>query len=266
MKCRELRDLIPDYVAGQLSPEALERFEAHRVECDDCRAEVEEAESVWMSLGELPESDPGPGLRSRFYAMLEEEKRRAGKHWLERVDDWLQAWWPRRPAVQMAMVVAFLAVGLAAGSRIETGPRGDGEVAQLRDEVQQMHNMVSLSLLGQNSSSERLRGVNWSARVAEPSDILLSTLTNTLNSDTNENVRLAAVDALGLFRDEPGVVDALAHAISQEASPTVQIALIDLLIEIQEKEALEALRNFVKMQNIIPPVKEHAQSRISDVM
>ena len=158
----------------------------------------------------------------------------------------------------------MLVVGVVAGTRLEPGNRGNGEVAHLRDEVEQMQQMVSLSLLNEESSSDRLRGVNWSTRIAEPSRELLTTLTRTLDSDPNVNVRLAAVDALSLFRDEPGVVDALTTALSQESSPSVQIALIDLMKAIQERKALDALRRFIEMQNIDPEVKEHAQKQISD--
>jgi anti-sigma factor RsiW len=268
MKCQGLRDSIPDYLAGELPRDALKEFEAHLMECDDCRAELTHAESTWVALGQLPDEEPSPEIRGRFYAMLEDEKRRLARaereSWLKRVEGWLNSWWPRRPAIQMAMVTVCMVVGLAAGGRLNTGAPDNGEFTQLRDEVQQMHQMVSLSLLGQDSSSDRLRGVNWSTRVAEPSDALLSSLRNTLGSDPNENVRLAAVDALALFRNEAGVVDALTQALTQETSPTVQVALIDLLIAIQEKKSLEALKNFIETKDAIPSVKEHAENRISD--
>lgn len=270
MNCQELRDLIPDYLSGQLVTEALRLFESHLMDCENCRSELEQMESAWVALGDIPDEEPGPELRGRFYAMLEGEKRRLARakrgSLLKRAEIWVDSWWPRRPAIQMAMLAVFLVVGLAIGTGLEPGRRGDGEVAQLRDEVEQMHQMVSMSLLGQESSSERLRGVNWSTKVSEPSEAFLESLTNTLQSDRSVNVRLAAVDALSLFRDEPGVVEALTSALSQETSPTVQIALIDLLTAVQERKALEALRDFVDTQNVIAPVKEHAERRISDFM
>jgi hypothetical protein len=268
MNCQELREMIADYLAGKLSPDDLRRFEAHRMECEKCRVELEESESAWTSLGQLPDEVPGPELRGRFYAMLESEKRRIARAerraWLKRLDSWLGSWWPRRPVVQMGMAAVLLVVGFAVGSGLEPAPEGDEEVAQLRTEVRQMQEMVSMSLLGQSSTSERLRGVNWSARVDNPSDALLTSLENTLESDPSVNVRLAAVDALGFFRNEPGVVEALTNALAHETSPTVQIALIDMLTVIQEKKALEALRRFVDSQRAIPSVKEHAEKRIGD--
>lgn len=269
MRCHELRDLVPDFLTGDISEDELGRFQAHLADCDGCRSELEQVQSLWRTLGELSDKDPGPGLRGRFYAMLEGEKRRlakpTGDPWPKRVEMWLSGWWPRRPAVQVALAAALLIVGMAAGSGLKSLRAGD-EVAQLRDEVQQMYEMVSLSLLKMDSSSDRLRGVNWSSRVSEPSQTLLTSLSNTLRSDDNANVRLAAVDALGRFGGEPGVVDVLTNSLSRETSPTVQVALIDLLIAIQEKKALEALRDFIQMQNLVPEVREYAEDGLSVTM
>jgi hypothetical protein len=270
MNCQELRELIADYLTEQLADDELQRFEAHRTGCDKCSLEVEQMESAWIKLEKLPEAEPSPQMRSRFYTMLEEEKRRLQhadkKSFLERFEIWINSWWPRRPALQMAMAALFLVVGAMAGFGLKDGSGGNGDLAQLRDEVQQMRQMVSLSLLDKNASSDRLRGVNMSTGISQPSNALMTSLTNTLESDPNVNVRLAAVDALTMFRDEPGVLDTAVQALAQESSPMVQIALIDLLIVIQEKKALEALRNFIQLKNVDPTVKEHAQERISVVM
>ncbi len=126
--------------------------------------------------------------------------------------------------------------------------------------------LVSLSLMNQDSSSDRLRGVNWSSRVTEPSGDLLYSLTSAVSADPNENVRLAAVDALASFRDQPGVLDALTRALSGESSPTVQVALIDVLIAVQETRTLEALRRFVEQSDALPPVKEHAETRMNEIL
>ena len=270
MNCQELRDSIPEFLAGELSADALRLFEAHIAACTDCRAELDQVEPVWTALGDLPEGKPGPGLRSRFYAALEEEKRRVATadkpSWTKRAERWIDSWWPRRPVFQVATAAVLLVVGVVAGANLKSAPKPNGEIAQLKSDVQEMQQMVSLSLLKQDSSTDRLRGVNWSTRIEEPSDALLASLKSTLRSDPNENVRLAAVDALAVFHNEPGVMDALTTALSQESSPMVQIALIDLMTVIQERKALDALRAFVEMQNINPTVKEHAEKRIGDFM
>ncbi|UCH85882.1 MAG: HEAT repeat domain-containing protein [Candidatus Latescibacterota bacterium] len=270
MTCKDLQDSIPDYLAGALSSDELGHFHGHLAECESCRMELEQTQSMWRTLGELPDEEPSPRLRSHFYSLLEEEKRRVAKElrdpWPRRLEAWLNSWWPRRPAVQMAMTAALLIVGVIVGRGIQSAPETDVEFQQLQTEVQQMHEMVSLSLLNGNSSSDRLRGVNWTSRVDQPSADLLESLMNTLDSDPNENVRMAAVDALGRFSDQPVVVDVLTGSLSRETSPMVQIALIDLLIAVQEKKALEALRDFVEMQSVVPEVRAHAEKGMSGTL
>ena len=127
-----------------------------------------------------------------------------------------------------------------------------------------MQQTIALSLMDKNSTSDRLEGVSLTTHVDHPSETLLASLMNALNTDPNVNVRLAAVDALSLFANVPGVVDDLTRSLSQQTSPIVQVSLIDLLVSIKEKKAVESLREFIKSQNVNPAVKEHAESRIKD--
>lgn len=46
LSCRELVELVTDYLDGALSPSARERFEAHMAECEGCEAYVEQIRST----------------------------------------------------------------------------------------------------------------------------------------------------------------------------------------------------------------------------
>jgi anti-sigma factor RsiW len=267
MNCNELKNLFPDYLTGELDQEIKENVEAHLAECESCRLETGRIASTWSALGELPDEEPSSASTARFYDMLEDEKRRLAttktSRWRKLLKGLLA---PSRPrfAFQFGPAFVFLIAGLWIGSHWQSGQRRNGEMAQLRSEIHEMQQTVSLSLLKQSSSSERLQGVNISTQITEPSQPLLASLINTLNSDPNVNVRIAAVDALALFSNVPGVVEDLTYSLSQQESPLVQVSLIDLLAAIQEKKAIEALREFIKGQNVNPTVKEHAEDRIKD--
>ena len=99
----------------------------------------------------------------------------------------------------------------------------------------------------------------------QPTESLLSAVFNALNDDPNINVRLAAVDALFLFSDRPGVRDELVRSLSNQTSPLIQISLIDLLVNIQEKRALNALRALIQDKNVDPAVKEHAEAKLEQL-
>ena len=95
-----------------------------------------------------------------------------------------------------------------------------------------MRQLVALSLMQQQSASERLRGVSW-AYQAEPSDReILEALVAAVNDDANVNVRLAAVDALRRFRRvrRPGRPW---WSAPEQSTPIVQVALIDLLVDLR---------------------------------
>ncbi len=55
MPCRELVELITDYLEDRLSPVARARFEAHLAECEACCTYLEQFRQTIRSLGRLPE-------------------------------------------------------------------------------------------------------------------------------------------------------------------------------------------------------------------
>src|ERR1043165_9398022 len=102
--------------------------------------------------------------------------------------------------------------------------------------------MVALSLMQQQSATDRLKGVSWSYRLQEPSADVLHALLDTLMHDSNVNVRLATVDALRQFGNQPVVRRGLVDAMARQESPMVEISLIDLAVDLRESESIVALR------------------------
>jgi predicted anti-sigma-YlaC factor YlaD len=75
MTCEDVAVATPDYLTGDLEPQAAARVRAHLIECGRCRTELEGLSEVWARLGVLPDELPGPNLREGFYAMLEAHPR-----------------------------------------------------------------------------------------------------------------------------------------------------------------------------------------------
>ena len=122
-----------------------------------------------------------------------------------------------------------------------------------------MRQMVALSLLQQQSAGERLRGVTY-AYQAPPSDTeVLSALLTTMNQDSNVNVRLAAVDALHRFGASPVTREAVVQSIRKQNTPLVQIALIDLLVDLRDRDAAPELGQLTRDEKIDSAVREHAK-------
>jgi anti-sigma factor RsiW len=64
MPCRELVELITDYLEDRLAPIDRARFEAHLAECDACRTYLEQFRQTIRVLGRLPEESLSPEARA----------------------------------------------------------------------------------------------------------------------------------------------------------------------------------------------------------
>ena len=270
MTCDEVKILLTDYWSKSLGEAQELAFDAHLASCDHCRAEAERLGALWRGLalipGSSPEFEPGPNVRSRFYESLG-----AFRHGLESAPkrglrERILSLWPAQPAWQMGLSFALLVVGLGVGyglrpeakPQLQTNSSG-GEVAQLREEVTSMRQMVALSLMQQQSASERLRGVSYAYQAPSSDTQTLTALLATVNTDQNVGVRLAAVDALRAFGASPVTRTAVIQSIQKQDAPLVQIALIDLLVDLKEKEAVAELTKLAADEKIDAGVQKHAR-------
>lgn len=254
MTCEKTQERFADYLTGDLDEAGRAEVRAHIAACDACRADLEDLTAVWTKLGVLPEEQPSGALRGRFYAMLEEQRNAAARRGAWR--EWFSF---RRPAFAASFAAVLLLAGLAAGWLLNGGAGGRQRLAGLSREVQSMRQQMALSLLDRPSASERLQGVGYTAEVTEPDDATLEALFRALDADANPNVRLAAVDALYLFRDRPGVRERLVRSLTVQTYPLVQVALIDFLVEVREARAAEALKKLVEGDVLTPEVKKRAE-------
>jgi len=268
MSCEKTQERFADYLTGDLEEEGRADIRRHILSCPACRADLENLTVVWAKLGVLPEEQPGPGLRHRFYGMLEEykDKLEAGRREARPRAGWREWLTFRRPAFAASFSAFLLIAGLGGGWLLNGGASGGARLATLSREVQDMRQQVGLSLLGRSSAADRIQGIGYSATVENPSDATLAALFETLDNDPNPNVRLAAVDALYLFRNKPGVKESLVKSLAVQTYPLVQVALIDFLVEVREARAAEALKLLIEKKELTPEVMERAKQGLEQIL
>jgi predicted anti-sigma-YlaC factor YlaD len=66
MSCRELVEVITDYLDGTMASEDRARFDAHLAECAYCVNYLDQMREPVASLGELPEEALSPELRGEL--------------------------------------------------------------------------------------------------------------------------------------------------------------------------------------------------------
>jgi hypothetical protein len=257
MTCEEAKNRMTDYWSLTLGAAEEKEFSTHLASCETCRSEVSRVGALWEGLDLLPVEEPGGKVRERFYEMLGAYRQGLGAAEARPARRWCT-----QPAWQMAAAAAMLAVGLGVGYGVRDD-KSRPEMVQLREEVANMRQLVALSLMQQQSASERLRGVSWSYQV-EPSDKeVLNALVTAVNHDPNVNVRLAAVDALRPFTGSPATHvaarDAVIQALPRQTTPIVQVALIDFLAEMKERNAAPELRRLVSDPDIDSGVRKRAE-------
>jgi hypothetical protein len=262
MNCEEIGELLPDYLQGRLSSNHAVEVEKHLTACATCGEEAE----LWKKLALLPEEQPSPVLESRFKAMLESyQEGRWEKTSLaaEKIKTpipmlWGLGNWRQLPAAGIVWACLFLVCGFLIGRQSDRGDSTEvkKQLADLQGELAATRQTVALSMLQQQSASQRLEGVSWSTRLPQPDPKVMGALMHTVRFDNSVDVRLAALDALGRYADRPEVRRELVDVLQTTQSPMVQVALIDLLVDLHDKSAVPQFKKFQQDPHVNPTVKK----------
>jgi hypothetical protein len=264
MQCDDLGPRMLDYLAGTLADDELTEIRVHLTQCATCREEVDAASELWGDLGTVRAPRPDSArMRARFDAALQGyidgQNEPVGRA-VARAPHWsLQPW------VQLAGAAAVLVIGVALGRFVAQPPAPNPEIAELRQELRDTREMVTLSLLQQRSASERLKGVTTSSQLEQPGTEVVTALLDTLRRDPNVNVRLATVDALRRFGGREAVQRGVVDALPQQMSPLVQIALIDFLLEAQGRGAASVLQQLADDTMLDKAVRDRAARGLQQV-
>jgi anti-sigma factor RsiW len=75
LTCRELVELVTDYLEGVMSPTERERVDRHLADCDGCTAYVEQMRLTLRALGSIPEETISEQAREKLVAAFREVRR-----------------------------------------------------------------------------------------------------------------------------------------------------------------------------------------------
>lgn len=229
MNCEQADKLLMDSLMGRLSDDNRRDLDEHLQGCDRCRSEASGMEELWQDLGDLDMPDaevPSAKLTRRFRLALADFEADLQESDRPGLAEWWAGLWTARPAWQAAFSAALLVVGVLLGAGVTSRRTSQGEIEELRAEMDVMSRAVTLSLLQHQSASERLRAVSWS-RMAGPDSQVMTALLDSARQDPNVNVRLAAIDALAAHMDQGPVRSGLIENLAIEDSPLVQLAVLE---------------------------------------
>jgi len=271
--CTAIQDQIPDWLTGDLPATERAAFDAHLAQCPACRQELAAHRLIWNGLGAVPTPEPRPEIRTQFYAMLEtairEEAIQPRGSWFNTLLEQLTRRWASVPAAYLAYSLLLLGLGAAIGYRLQEQRSPDvayrQQIDTLSAQMQEMRAMMMLTLLENPSATERLRAVSYTKDIGDVDGRVIDALLTTLNNDPNVNVRLVTLEALAELGHDPRVREGLIHALPQQDSPLVQVALADVMVRLQEKRSLKSLRKLMNQPDVNDLVKSKIEQSIRDL-
>nr|WP_295928506.1 HEAT repeat domain-containing protein [uncultured Dyadobacter sp.] len=272
MNCEYTRDRMTEWLNNNLSKAEQIEVNQHLAQCPDCQEAFEADRQIWNNFEKIRVPEPSAAMRDNFYAMLDDfkEKEKAAVRFsfesmMESIRGFVMPQW----TVQVAFSLLLVGLGWVIGNRTSRSKTSatayQQQIETLASQVQDMKSTMMLTLLENPSATERLRAVGYTSEIAQADDRVLEALFATLNNDPNVNVRLVTLEALTQYAGNAAVREGLVKSLTSQDSPMVQVALADLMVKLQEKRSVKALRTLLQKEDLNDLVKVKIEQTIKDL-
>lgn len=248
MEKKQREELISKYNEGLADPSEIKLIEQLIEAGEADLTQLRELADLDKQLHKMESGSPSMNLDDHFYKALADEKKKLKSTTSFTLSSW-STLFPR-----LAVAAVLILVGFSVGYFAQL-PSENKEVVQLTEEVSELKEMMMLSLLEKESATQRLKAVSLTSEMDQVSSKVADALFATLNQDENVNVRLAALDALKVYSRDSLVRSKLIESIAIQDSPLVQIALAELMVSIQEKKSVDALKQVLQSDKTAKEVK-----------
>jgi hypothetical protein len=181
---------------------------------------------------------------------------------------------PQKPKVvvmvplwlKVAAIFIFVLLTFTTGYYIGS-EKSSKMLSALEIALHQTKQQVSLASLQDFSGPQKIEAVYNISRSGQTGDALIEALVNTMNTDKNVNVRLAAINALtGMIGKNERVKNELIRSLSIQNNPLLQISLIQVLTESGVKEARDEIESMAKSETTDENVKAFARDMIKIII
>lgn len=253
MEKDKLESMLIDYLDGQLNEYERTQVEHELKENPEAAKLLEQLSTVINAMNTATPAEPSPKLQYKFDELLQQEIKEQQK--AKQVSFWSDLY-------KIAAALLLIIVGGGIGYWLSRDQKKDDEMRAMRKELEQVKQMMIAQMEDSQSPGKRILAVQTAAHT-ETADIeILDALIKVMNEDPTNNVRITAIEALARFHENPHVRKALVTSLGVQKDPVVQIALIQLMVKIQEKRALKTLERISEDDHVLPAVKDEAHMGI----
>ncbi len=252
-----------DYMTEGLSSSDKIIFEQFLEDNPDFKEKYAQLKESWEIMQYMSAPEPSTQMDESFFTMLSKEMDKMPtakpRNFFGDFFGWVKP--------QLVLGIVLLACGLVLGYYLSPGEENKLDSKTIVDnETEEVRQKLVLTLLEQPSANQRLQGVGEANKIGDVDEIVIKALLKTLNSDSNVNVRLAAVESLTNYVDNPLVRQGLVQAIPYQESPIMQVTLANLMVALQEKASIEPFRKLLKEQELDTTVKKKIKNSIESII
>ncbi|MCX7553980.1 HEAT repeat domain-containing protein [Marinicella sp. S1101] len=262
-------DWVMDYLNGELDHSQSRTFKEILAADPDLKKEVEALQQVMQQLTraeQLDQAEPSTDMDKNFYQMLNAEvklSKQTKTTTIQRLSQLFSLPVLRR----FGMAFGFVAFGVFVGHYWHLlNQQTTLQAQQVAMKDQQIQALTVLSLLDMPSANKRMLAVSLANTTNQPDAVVVDALLNTLRQDQNINVRLEALDVLAQLSGQDKVRQGLIQAIAYQQSPMLQIAIANLMLQLNEKQAIEPLQNLLKQPDLMQPVRTQLETTVEGLI
>lgn len=247
--------MLIDYLSGELDDAQRAAVSSALGKDPALYAELQELEELMSEIAAEPEAVPSAAADARFTEMLAgataggqtvTEPELTGRSAKVRSLVWKVA------ALAAAVALVFTAGRFYQGGAMNT--EAERQLAAHRSLVTEM-----MGLMKSDRMSNRIRATTVTFDLPETDPVTTANLGYLLRQDENTNVRLAALEALSRFPNDPGIRDELLAAMNESPPPVVRFELIETLVRMNEKRVVPYLKELMDTDTLPQPVRDAAQ-------
>ena len=253
MDREKLESMVIEYIDGTLGPDEREKFEFLLETNMEASHLFHQTKMILEAMERSAQLEPSGELKSKFEGELQKMLRKKQARIISI---------SQKMVYRIAAGVALILVSGTMFYWINKSVQQERELARLKQEMEEHKSMMLTMMDNQASAGKRIQGVNVAFSLEKADDEIVNALVKTLNEDTNTNVRLAALEALGKFHNQSHVRKALIESLSTQTDAIVQIELIRLLVAIKATQSLDELRKITTQDDVLPAVKDEAYAGI----
>ena len=261
MKIEDIIEHKIKFLSGNATADISPEMQSFVDSNSELQQELTFIESFWSNNKVHADKQPSAAMDARFYQMLSKAQSAAAStpklapspSMIENIVNWFAP----KYLIQLAAAAAIFTVGFQMNSSPAGIPKEN--VASLQTEVKSLSTLVALSMLQNNSASERLSGVSYVVNSDQSNPVLSAKLIDMLNNDDSTAVKLSVINALANRSSIKAIEQDLLSSVTTQEHALVQIKLIDVLLSKGNPDIHQSINQMAEDGTLSGDVVEHIQ-------